>query len=274
MSRTILGIDGSWYASRIMAMVSDVKQVPKATLSTICRDMMLVGASEVICAFDGADNFRYEVYADYKSARTGKQLATASKGSISREERQIIMEAVRKYLANAGLIIVSQNRYEADDVLRSLGHQANCRVVLGANDKDLIQTLVDKHVRMWTLKGGYLNPKNLKVPPERMLVYQTLRGDDVDSIPKLVTEAPAVRTANAFATINDYAHSSDEAMEWCMKYREELIRNHKLVKLVCDLDIPLEAPITFQSGQHYPRSYCDLREALKLSHNPNRLFNR
>jgi 5'-3' exonuclease len=184
------------------------------------------------------------------------------------------MAAVRKYLAEAGLTVCAPKRYEADDVMRSIAHQADCKVVLGTVDKDLIQALIDDHVHMWTKTGGYLDVRKLKVPPERMLVYQTLHGDTIDNVPQLVTEAPAIRTANAFASINDYAHSSDESMEWCLQWRDELTRNHKLVKLVTDLDVPLSAPIEFRGHGWYPKSYNELRDFVRMQQNPNRLFHR
>lgn len=144
-----------------------------------------VNATHVIAAWDHAGKtFRHEVFDGYKRRRTG-----------SMRERIL---PIRLGVEATGMMSVSVERFEGDDVVASLMHtfRGSARVTLISNDSDLLQ-LVSPGVEVATYVGAGKGPRGMRVrpwpaedvvtrlgvPPEDVAMLKAITGEDGDDIP-------------------------------------------------------------------------------------------
>lgn len=132
-------------------------------------------------AFDQSltTSFRNDVYPAYKANR---ELPPPDL------ERQLAYcQAVARAL---GMAVFVDHRYEADDLIGTLAHQARDRgleIVLVSNDKDLMQLVTPEATWYDFAKGRRFDPQgvtaHLGVRPEQIPDLLGLQGDAVDNIP-------------------------------------------------------------------------------------------
>jgi len=149
-----------------------------AAASRCAPDAMVVG-------FDcGRRSIRRELFAGYKAHRPEKS-----------PDLQAQLEAAPGLLAAAGVPIVQESGYEADDVLASaaaLARRNRWRAVLVTSDRDAF-ALVDETTSVLRVVNGGMDdspmvtPTDLlaayQVPPERYRDLAVLRGDPSDNLP-------------------------------------------------------------------------------------------
>ncbi|MBI1301392.1 MAG: DNA polymerase I, partial [Alphaproteobacteria bacterium] len=204
-------------------------------------------APYIAVIFDAArENFRNEIYKDYKANRdeTPEDLIP---------QFPLIREATEAFDMPA----LEVEGYEADDLIAAYTKQALAvgkKVVIVSSDKDLMQ-LVKPGVRMLDpMKGQWVDEKGVVekfgVTPDKVVDVQALAGDSVDNVPGV----PGIGLKTAAQLINEYG-SLESLLERAgeikqEKRREKLIEhaeNARISKKLVQLDenapvpVPLEA---------------------------------
>ncbi|WP_038089167.1 DNA polymerase I [Acidihalobacter prosperus] len=193
--------------------------------------------------------FRDELYPDYKAHRPPMP-----------EDLAAQIEPLHALLRAMGLPILIEEGVEADDVIGALARRAAERgeqVVISSGDKDLAQ-LVDGHVTLVnTMSGTVLDRagviEKFGVPPERIIDYLALIGDNVDNVPGVEKCGPktAVKWLNAYGTLDGVIAHADEIKgkigENLRRALDALPRSRELVTLRTDLDLDYR-PQTLELG--------------------------
>ncbi|MDH5721748.1 MAG: DNA polymerase I [Alphaproteobacteria bacterium] len=195
--------------------------------------------------FDAArENYRNEIYADYKANRdeTPEDLIP---------QFALIREATKAFDMPA----LELEGYEADDLIAAYTKTALAqgkKVVIVSSDKDLMQ-LVQPGVRMLDpMKGQWIGEKEVfekfGVTPDKVVDVQSLAGDSVDNIPGVpgIGIKTAAQLINEFGSLEELLNRAHEIPQ--KGRREKMLENienarisQKLVKL--DDNAPLPLPI-------------------------------
>ena len=134
----------------------------------------------VVVCFDAAgDNFRHEMYPDYKSTRARMP-----------EELVTQLPLIRRLVKAMNLAEVELPGFEADDLIGTLavrGVADGYDVTIVSGDKDMMQ-LVGDHVRLFDpMKERVSTAKEViekfSVPPDRVIEVMALMGDSSDNVP-------------------------------------------------------------------------------------------
>ncbi|MGA2094676.1 MAG: DNA polymerase I [Candidatus Acidiferrum sp.] len=177
------------------------------------------------------------------------------------DEMRIQLPLVRRLCEAMRLAVLEVQGYEADDVIGALALQAakkNLDVLVISNDKDMMQ-LVGKNVR--TLRTGSGGAKAdiivdekkveeiLGVPPDRVVDYMALLGDNIDNIPgaKGIGEKGAAELINKYGSVEEaLEHAADvpnkRYREALQQQREQVLMSKQLAKIATDLPLPLDLP--------------------------------
>src|SRR5271168_3229862 len=173
------------------------------------------------------------------------------------DDMRVQLPFVRRLCEAMRLAILEVQGYEADDVIGALALQAakkNLDVLVISNDKDMMQ-LVGKNVR--TLRTGSGGAKAdiivdarkveeiLGVPPERVVDYMSLLGDNIDNIPgaKGIGEKGAAELIKKYGSVEKALDHADEVPN--KRYREALQQQREQVMMSKQLatiakDVPME----------------------------------
>ncbi|HUR37589.1 MAG TPA: DNA polymerase I [Terriglobales bacterium] len=162
---------------------------------------------------------------------------------------------IRRALEAYRIPILSQERFEADDIIGTLARKAadaGHPVYIVSSDKDMLQ-LVDERVCVLNPPKDNLICDAAKVeeivgvPPSQVVDVMALRGDTIDNIPGApgIGEKGSVEIIKRFGTVEA---ALDHAAEIERKtYRESLQQNRDMVMMSKDLaridtnmDIPLD----------------------------------
>jgi DNA polymerase I len=159
----------------------------------LLRYLGLEQPTHLALAFDRSltSSFRNELYADYKSSREEPP-----------EELSAQLADCEELGAALGLKVLSDERYEADDLIATLASglaSKTERCVVVSGDKDLAQ-LVDGHTELYDFARGLrLGPAEVRarfgVVPEQIADYLGLAGDAVDDIPGVRGVGPKTAAA-------------------------------------------------------------------------------
>ncbi len=202
-------------------------------------------ANAVAVVFDSKrENFRNDIYADYKAHRPEPPEDLVPQFGL-------IREAVEAFC----LPCLELEGYEADDLIATYARLASAQgrpVTIVSSDKDLMQ-LVRDGVRMFDpmkrkLIGREEVLEKFGVPPEKVVDVQALAGDSVDNVPGV----PGIGIKTAAQLITEYGDLEtllERAGEIKQNARrEKLIENaemarisKKLVRL--DENVPVPKPV-------------------------------
>ena len=177
------------------------------------------------------------------------------------DEMRVQLPFVRRLCEAMRLPILEVQGYEADDVIGAMALQAakkNLDVLVVSNDKDMMQ-LVGKNVR--TLRTGSGGAKAdiivdakkveeiLGVPPERVVDYMALLGDNIDNIPgaKGIGEKGAAELIKKYGSVEKALDHADEVpnkryREALQQQREQVMMSKQLAKIATDLPLQLDLP--------------------------------
>jgi DNA polymerase I len=175
------------------------------------------------------------------------------------DEMRVQLPFVRRLCEAMRLPILEVQGYEADDVIGAMAVQAakkNLDVLVISNDKDMMQ-LVGKNVR--TLRTGSGGAKAdvivdakkveeiLGVPPERVVDYMALLGDNIDNIPgaKGIGEKGAAELIKKYGSVEKALDHADEVpnkryREALQQQREQVMMSKQLATIATDLPLPLD----------------------------------
>ena len=192
--------------------------------------------------------FRDQLFEKYKAQRQPMP-----------EEMRVQLPFVRRLCEAMRLPILEVQGYEADDVIGAMAVQAakeNLDVLVVSNDKDMMQ-LVGKNVR--TLRTGSGGAKAdiivdakkveeiLGVPPEQVVDYMALLGDNIDNIPgaKGIGEKGAAELIKKYGSVESALDRADEVpnkryREALQQQREQVMMSKQLARIRTDLPLPLD----------------------------------
>ncbi len=199
--------------------------------------------ARIVAIFDAKrDNFRNEIYAEYKANRNDTPEDLIPQFPIVREAAEAF-----------GLPAIELEGYEADDLIATYAKQAGAKgitVKIISSDKDLMQ-LVDDQINMFDpMKDNVIDAKGVfekfGVAPDKVVDVQSLAGDSTDNVPGV----PGIGLKTAALLINEYGtleNLLENAGEIKQKKRREMLIEHadmariskKLVHLARDVDVPV-----------------------------------
>jgi DNA polymerase-1 len=190
--------------------------------------------------------FRDQLFEKYKAQRQPMP-----------DDMRVQLPFVKRLCEAMRLSVLEYEGYEADDVIGAMAVQAakkNIDVLIISNDKDMMQ-LVGKNVR--TLKTGSSGAKSdiivdekkveeiLGVPPEQVVDYMALLGDNIDNIPgaKGIGEKGAAELIKKYGSVEKALDNAAEVSN--KRYREALQQQREQVMMSKQLaristDMPLE----------------------------------
>ena len=185
------------------------------------------------------DNFRHELYPEYKAQRESMP-----------DELAAQIEPLHEVIAAFGFRCISPPNTEADDVIGALakqGEAAGFEVLIATGDKDLTQ-LVNKQITWFNSmdKGERLDARGVEkkfgVAPERIPDYLALVGDSVDNIPGVPDVGPktALDWLTKYGDLEGVKAHADEIKgkrgESLRATLDDLPLMLQLVTLRCDVD--------------------------------------
>lgn len=200
-------------------------------------------------AFDlHAPTFRHKMFEAYKGTRK----------PMPEELRQQV-PVIREVLQAMGVRIISQEGYEADDLLGTIAkksEQQGMEVTIVSGDRDLLQLATDHIlIRIPKTKGGKTIIEDYhtqqvvetyRVTPSQIIELKALMGDTADNIPGIpgVGEKTAAKIIAAYGSIEN-AHEHLEEIK-PNKAKESLRDHYDLAVLSKQLaTINTDSPIAF-----------------------------
>lgn len=219
----------------------------KATLRDL--DNLRHGVAHLILCRDAPPYKRKELFAGYKAKRTAPEPEEIA-------NRKFLYEEIKRLGFNCAWC----EGYEADDVIATLAKQYSewCNDVrIVGTDKDMAQCINDQVTQYippvgkvdWVVRDVAAVKEKWGVPPELMVLYQALVGDDSDSIPgvkgigpvaakKLANAHPnLVKLANAWS--DDCASGKPSAQSMLLAANwDQVVLSFKLATL--DTNVPLD----------------------------------
>ncbi|MBR5521287.1 MAG: DNA polymerase I [Oscillospiraceae bacterium] len=222
----------------------------------------------VAVAFDmKAKTFRHEMYSEYKGNRKGMPEELASQ-----------MPLLKEILGNLGYVMVSQEGWEADDILGTLAKSATDnghRCYIATGDRDSLQ-LVNDNVNVVLATTSMGKSRNVLMDKEavkekysldvsQLIDLKALMGDTSDNIPgvKGVGEKTAVSLLQRFGTLDSiYENIEDSFIK--KGVREKLKNDKDMAYLSRQLGtISTDAPVDTQL-ENYTRQPADLTKAREI----------
>ncbi|WP_206222103.1 DNA polymerase I [Schaalia sp. ZJ1691] len=256
VSETLLIIDGhsmafrAFYALPADTFVTHTGQHTNAVYGFTTMLLRLLEAKQpnmVAVAFDlPGGSFRNEEYPEYKGTR-----------DATPEEFIGQVELIEQVLDAMGIVSLTKEGYEADDILATLAHRGardGHRVFVVSGDRDSFQTVTDTVTVLYPgQRAGDLKemtPEAVEekygVPPRRYPEIAALVGETSDNLPGV----PGVGPKTAAQWINTYdgldnvlanAHAiGGKRGEALREHTEDVLRNRRLNRLLTDVDLDVE----------------------------------
>ncbi|MDH5692840.1 MAG: DNA polymerase I [Gammaproteobacteria bacterium] len=249
MKPDIILVDGSSYLYRAyhaMPSFSNSKGEPTGAIYGVLNMMRRLiqeyPQSAIAVVFDAkGKTFRDELYSEYK----------ANRPSMPEELAAQIMP-LNQALEALGFPLLTVAGVEADDVIGTLAKQANekkIRTLISTGDKDLAQ-LVNENIHLSnSMNDSYMDSSGVLekfgVPPDLIIDYLTLIGDNVDNVPGVPKVGPktAVKWLCEFGSLDSIIeHANDikgKVGENLRSSLDQLPLSKELVTIDCDVDLPL-----------------------------------
>ncbi|MXW00025.1 MAG: DNA polymerase I [Holophagales bacterium] len=191
----------------------------------------------------GRATVRTEAYAEYKANRAPMP-----------EDLKAQMPAIRRAIEAFRIPILELERYEADDVIGTLGRKAQdagYEVTIVSADKDLFQLVGDRVSLLHTGREKTYDPalveQDFGVPPGQVVDVLALVGDKVDNVPGV----PGIGQKGAQTLIREYGNlqallaAASELKrkayrEGLQEHADQALLSRELVTIHTDLDVPFE----------------------------------
>ncbi len=253
MSDTVLIIDGhsmafrAFYALPADNFVTATGQHTNAVygfVSMLTRLLQTERPTHVAVAFDvSRHSFRTEEYPEYKGTR-----------DATPEEFKGQVELIREVLDAMGIVSLSREGFEADDILATLAYRAGhegVTVLVVSGDRDSFQTVTDN---VTVLYPG-ASPGDLRrmtpaaveakygVPPQRYPEIAAIVGETSDNLPGVPGVGPktAAQWINKYGGLDNLLARADEIGgkrgAALREHMDDVIRNRRLNRLLTDMDL-------------------------------------
>ncbi len=231
MAKKICLIDGSGYIFRAFYGLPPLNAPDGTPVNAVYgfTNMFLRLTSKMCCdyslvLFDAKrQNFRNEIFADYKATR--KEIP---------EELIPQFPIIREAVKALNLHYLEMEGYEADDLIATYTQKAlaeGMEVVVVSADKDLMQ-LIRKGVEFYDpMKDKFFTPEDVKekfgVYPDKVVDVQALSGDSTDNVPGV----PGIGPKTAAELVNTYG-----SLEEVLIHAGEIKQNKRRETLLANLD--------------------------------------
>jgi DNA polymerase-1 len=205
-----------------------------------------IDPSHIAVAFDaGKETFRTRLDSRYKAQRPPMP-----------KELEVQIPLTQDALRLLGVTVIAEAGVEADDVIGTLATRAAAAgfdVVIASTDKDLMQLVVDPHVKMWhTRLERLLDEQGVAetfgVPPRQVGEVLAIMGDSSDNVPgcRGIGEKGALELIRTWKSVEAiYAHLDEltppRARKALVDHRTDVELSRELVRIRTDLRLA-EAP--------------------------------
>ena len=248
--KTLLLVDGSSYLYRAYHALPELRS-PKTgeptgaiygVLNMLRKLATDYKAQARACVFDArGKTFRDELYADYKATR-----------SAMPDDLGAQVEPLHEAIRALGWPLLIVDGVEADDVIATLVEQARSRgwrTVISTGDKDLTQLVDERTLWVNTMSNEKLDVAGVTakfgVPPEKIVDYLALIGDQIDNIPGVDKVGPktACKWIVQYGSLEGviaHAHEiSGLAGENLRKMKDWLPKARELLTVKRDVPLPV-----------------------------------
>lgn len=145
----------------------------------------------VFFVLEGHPKFRYDILSTYKANRKIIKTGSEEKRKDFNDQSKTIVELLQ-YLP---IHIAKAKDYECDDVIATLSENLKEeQVTVVSNDSDFIQ-LLQKDYKYFRLYNP-MKKEYAQAPEYPYTIWKSLNGDKSDNIPKLLSDAKALKTIN------------------------------------------------------------------------------
>lgn len=253
VSDTVLIIDGhsmafrAFYALPPDNFVTATGQHTNAVygfVSMLTRLLETEQPTHVAVAFDvSRHSFRTEEYPEYKGTR-----------DATPEEFKGQVELIREVLDAMGIVSLSRESFEADDILATLAYRAGndgATVLVVSGDRDSFQTVTDNVTVLYPGTGPgdlrRMTPQAVEekygVPPHRYPEIAAIVGETSDNLPGVPGVGPktAAQWINKYDGLDNLLARADEIGgkrgAALREHMDDVVRNRRLNRLLTDMDL-------------------------------------
>ena len=253
MSDTVLIIDGhsmafrAFYALPPDNFVTATGQHTNAVygfVSMLTRLLETEKPTHIAVAFDvSRHSFRTEEYPEYKGTR-----------DATPEEFKGQVELIREVLDAMGIVSLSREGFEADDILATLAYRAGndgATVLVVSGDRDSFQTVTDNVTVLYPGTGPgdlrRMTPQAVEekygVPPHRYPEIAAIVGETSDNLPGVPGVGPktAAQWINKYDGLDNLMARADEIGgkrgAALREHIDDVVRNRRLNRLLTDMDL-------------------------------------
>ena len=253
MSDTVLIIDGhsmafrAFYALPPDNFVTATGQHTNAVygfVSMLTRLLETEKPTHIAVAFDvSRHSFRTEEYPEYKGTR-----------DATPEEFKGQVELIREVLDAMGIVSLSREGFEADDILATLAYRAGndgATVLVVSGDRDSFQTVTDNVTVLYPGTGPgdlrRMTPQAVEekygVPPHRYPEIAAIVGETSDNLPGVPGVGPktAAQWINKYDGLDNLLARADEIGgkrgAALREHMDDIVRNRRLNRLLTDMDL-------------------------------------
>lgn len=253
MSDTVLIIDGhsmafrAFYALPPDNFVTATGQHTNAVygfVSMLTRLLETEQPTHVAVAFDvSRHSFRTEEYPEYKGTR-----------DATPEEFKGQVELIREVLDAMGIVSLSREGFEADDILATVAYRAGndgATVLVVSGDRDSFQTVTDNVTVLYPGTGPgdlrRMTPQAVEekygVPPHRYPEIAAIVGETSDNLPGVPGVGPktAAQWINKYDGLDNLLARADEIGgkrgAALREHMDDVVRNRRLNRLLTDMDL-------------------------------------
>ena len=213
-------------------------------VSMLTRLLETERPTHVAVAFDvSRHSFRTEEYPDYKGTR-----------DATPEEFKGQVELIREVLDAMGIVSLSREGFEADDILATLAYRAGhegATVLVVSGDRDSFQTVTENVTVLYPGTGPgdlrRMTPEAVEakygVPPHRYPEIAAIVGETSDNLPGVPGVGPktAAQWINKYDGLDNLLARADEIGgkrgAALREHMDDIVRNRRLNRLLTDMDL-------------------------------------
>ena len=213
-------------------------------VSMLTRLLETERPTHVAVAFDvSRHSFRTEEYPDYKGTR-----------DATPEEFKGQVELIREVLDAMGIVSLSREGFEADDILATLAYRAGhegATVLVVSGDRDSFQTVTENVTVLYPGTGPgdlrRMTPEAVEakygVPPHRYPEIAAIVGETSDNLPGVPGVGPktAAEWINKYDGLDNLLARADEIGgkrgAALREHMDDVVRNRRLNRLLTDMDL-------------------------------------
>jgi len=213
-------------------------------VSMLTRLLETEKPTHIAVAFDvSRHSFRTEEYPEYKGTR-----------DATPEEFKGQVELIRDVLDAMGIVSLSREGFEADDILATLAYRAGndgATVLVVSGDRDSFQTVTDNVTVLYPGTGPgdlrRMTPQAVEekygVPPHRYPEIAAIVGETSDNLPGVPGVGPktAAQWINKYDGLDNLLARADEIGgkrgAALREHMDDVVRNRRLNRLLTDMDL-------------------------------------